>query len=184
MRILDLSGKNFDEIKFNKETFIVMCYVNKVIVFETGEECNKFKRVLEEGLRNSLSDEEDMELECCLGSLIDAFEEEYFLVDEGEYPGRNLVIKNISSELDKYNFNDTIGVYFGVLNSKDQWHELNEIELLTKYLNRFFESEFFDKRCTKETQKLMRDINEVFIEDINLWKKEDRHYFEVNVKND
>ncbi|PES54405.1 hypothetical protein [Bacillus thuringiensis] len=159
----------------DRETFIVMARVPKIIVFENEEELHKFKSVLE--LMQDVAEDAEDDDGCYHLSLVDEFEQESHMMDDDEYNGRKLKVVTTDAS-DEY-FNNNIEVRFGVLNSGDLYLDEEHMRDIVKYLNMFTTHE----RAKYSTARMIKRIVEVFEEDLKAIEHNEP-YFKVSVEGD
>lgn len=181
MKVLDFSKKSPEGVVFERQTFMVMCYTPKVIVFENSIELDKFKRVWE--LINEIVCESDILLEEIGDSIsscfIDAFEEESYMLDDEDEISRKFILKDIS-DMDDSNFEDSMMVKLGVLNSKDIWLSMEELSKLIFLLESLLFSEKRSFQLKEDTEKMFLTVLTVWKEDIKLSKR--NKFFKVEVE--
>lgn len=191
MRVIDCSEKQVgDIIPFDRETIMVMCFTPKIIVFETSEKLNKFKRVWEDIIAEYLEkNEEELDPNWILQEyatwFVDQFEEESWLMrkfedgDEDTPKGRKgkVIILSEEEALEKYEWEDKTVTHLGMLNSKDTWTGMDVLEEQCKLIRMMFDKEELNSRLKDDTKEMFKIILRVWEEDVELSKKEDRKYF-------
>ncbi|HDX9663288.1 TPA: hypothetical protein ROX91_001987 [Bacillus cereus] len=159
----------------DRETFIVMARVPKIIVFENEYELHKFKSVLE--LLQDIAEDNEDDDGCYHLSLVDEFEQESSMMDDNEYEGRKL--KVVTTDDSDDGFNNDIEIRFGVLNSGDMYLGEDFMRDIVKYLRIFVTH----KNAKYSTARMIKRIVEVFEEDLKAIEN-DEPYFKVSVEGD
>lgn len=192
MRVIDCTDKKAGDIlQFDRETIMVMCFTPKIIVFETSEKLNKFKRVWEDIIVEYLDkNEEELDPDFILQEyaswFVDQFEEESWFMrefEDGEEDvpdGRKAKVTILSEEeaLKKYEWEDKTVTHFGMLNSKDTWTNMKVVEEQCKLIRMMFEKEELSKRLKEDTRKMFEDILKIWEEDVFISRLTDeRKYF-------
>jgi len=182
MEILDFTNKNFEQLQFNDETLIIMAHQRKIITINSHEEMWKIKYILEEIADETSEKEyefEDDKFENGLINgycksdiarmLVDAMEEEsYFLETKGgtdHYEPRKL--KVVNAEKLHANFDSNISIYYGYLNSSDEfiepeWYKIVAEELLNFALN--------SGRCKFDTIELLTRFSSELLNEYDAYK--------------
>ena len=189
MQTLDFTDKNFEELQFNNETLIIMAHQRKIITFNNHEELWKIKYILEEISDKLDEDEFNNKNENLINGycksdvirmLVDDLEEEsYFLETNGhneKIGSRKLKVINAIGE--SYNFNSDISIYFGYLNSSDNFLNPEWYETIAKELKDFALN---SGRCKEETIKLLMDFSSELLLEYEAYKN-NKPYFKVIVE--
>ena len=187
MKILDIKKDNVKfPIQFDRETIIVMAFVNKIIVFENGAEMHTFKSLFEDMQDYWENNNEEQYDKYCdaLYWYVDPFEEESFMVDhkkneEYTYEGRKLLVESTN---DFTNFDDNISIYFGVLNSKDMYFGMNELQKTVDIIETYLNISEFTKTLDLKELSMLTNILEIFKEDIEESKVNPNNYFGVIIR--
>lgn len=193
MKVIDCTNIK-ETLEFDRETIMVMCFTPKIIVFETEKALDRFKRVWEEIIGEYLEINHDTldpeyELHYRATWYVDHFEEESWMIDNDEHEGRKAKVTFLSDkEAEEFEWQDTLAVHFGVLNSGDEWTEMEVLKTQCELIRMLFENEQqickqVKRTLTKETKEMFETILSVWEEDLRLHES-GADYFKVNVEID
>jgi hypothetical protein len=195
MEVLDYTNKEFNDLQFNDETLIIMAHQRKIITINDHKELWEIKYILEE-IADEIN-EEEIKLEdnvfedslidgyCksdIVRMLVDAMEEEaYFLETKGgtdHYETRKL--KVINAEELYGGFNSDISIYYGYLNSSDEFIESKWYKVIAEEL---FNFALNSGKCKSGTIELLTKFSSVLLEEYDAYKN-NKPMFKVIVKED
>lgn len=181
MKILNFNRKSPEGVMFERQTFMVMCFTPKIIVFENSDEIDRFKRVWE--IIDEIVCENKFLIEKIgddvSGFFVDAFEEESYLMDCEDEESRKFILRDVS-DMDDSNFEDCITIKLGVLNSKDMWIDMDTLKKLIFLLDSLLIKSEGSLPLKADTKKMFLDILKVWKEDLKLSKQ--RKYFKVEIE--
>jgi hypothetical protein len=192
MKILDFTNDPLTTMTFTRETLFAMCYVPKVIAFETAEEIWKFKAVCEVHLAEPLEDMGDEEIiddyyasDVCRW-FVDTLEEEAWMLkvsrdpnDEyyKDYSGRTLIL---TSDISETNLDDSVNL--STNKTRDDMNmPMEYFEVFNREITKLLASDMTEK-LKEDTQEMFRKINKVFSEDIEAWKSGTAKHFQRDIK--
>ena len=179
MNILDYTNKTFDELQFNDETLIIMAHQRKIIAINDNKEMWKIKYILEE-IADKMDEQEIEENENendiegysrshIVRMLVDAMEEEsYFLEtkgDNGRIEPRKL--KVINAEKLYANFDSEVSIYYGYLNSSDEFIKPEWYKVIAEVLINFALN---SGRCNPDTIELLTLFSDELLEEYDAYK--------------
>jgi len=188
MKILDYTNKPFEEVQFNDETIIIMAHQRKIITINDNKELWKIKYILEE-ISEKMDEQEIEEDENLIEGyfrshivrmLVDAMEEEsYFLEtkgDDGSIKPRKL--KVINAEQLHANFDSDVSIYYGYMNSSDEFIKPEWYKVIAEELINFA---FNSSRCNPDTVELLTLFSNELLEEYDAYKNSEP-IFKVIVK--
>ena len=187
MKILDFTNNPLTTLSFPTETLFALCYIPKVIVFETAEELHKFKAVCEIHLAEPLEavpylEQEfidDMAVADICTVFVDTFEEESWLVEDPDEQRDSSII--LTSDISGTTLDDSVNVYANMLRVPMSI-PMTWLEVFNREIMKLLASNDLNDKLKEDTQKIFRSISKVFSEDIEAWKSGTAEYFQRDIK--
>lgn len=192
MKLLDYTNRDFEELELKHNTAMIMCFTRKIILFETAEELNKFKRVWEDIIIEYLEKYNELDPEYLLEDsaylFVDHFEEEsWFIRDyengKCEHSPRNLKVVDNSKDSDE-NYIDEYEIRFAILNSGDIFIDIDYLKMHVELLDLLFEKEEMYCRLDDTMNNMIKIVHETMKEELEQHGRKDRKYFKVKVIGD